>query len=153
MSGVNKVILVGNLGADPEVKRLEGGITVAKIRIATSEVYKKPNGERVDKTEWHSISLWRGLGETAEKYLKKGSKVYIEGKLRSREYTDKEGVNRRAVEIEAENMVLLDSRKSEEGGGSYADNHSKPAASHDDAHITPSASHTAPAADDDDLPF
>jgi single-strand DNA-binding protein len=111
MNGVNKVILVGNLGSDPEVKRLDSGTTVAKIRLATTESYRNKNGEKIDTTEWHTVNLWRGLGEIAEKYLRKGSKVYIEGKLRSREYDDKDGNKRRLIEIEAENMIMLDSRR------------------------------------------
>ncbi len=80
MAGINKVILVGNLGKDPEVRHLEGGATVATFSLATGESYKDKNGQRVEKTEWHNIVMWRGLAEVAEKFLKKGQMVYIEGK-------------------------------------------------------------------------
>ena len=92
MAGVNKVILVGNLGKDPEVRHLENGAAVANFSVATTESYKDRNtGERRDQTEWHNVVLWRGLAEVAEKYLKKGSQVYIEGKIRTRSWEDKEG--------------------------------------------------------------
>ena len=90
MAGVNKAILVGNLGKDPEVRHLENGTPVASFPIATSESYKDKDGNRVEKTEWHNIVLWRGLAEVAEKYLKKGQTVYIEGKIRTRNYQDKD---------------------------------------------------------------
>lgn len=107
---VNKVILIGNLGKDPEIRYIESNIKVAKLAIATNERYTSKAGTRVDVTEWHIVALWRGLADLAEKGLKKGSKVYIEGKLRTREYNDKEGNKRRVTEIEAENVVLLDRR-------------------------------------------
>ena len=95
MAGINKVILVGNLGKDPEIRYLEGGTAVANFPIATSETYKdKTSGEKKTNTEWHNIVLWRGLAEIAEKYLKKGNQVYIEGKLQTRQWQDKDGNNR-----------------------------------------------------------
>ena len=108
--GVNKVILIGNLGADPEVRTLTSGAKVARIRIATSESYTNREGERVTNTEWHSVNLWRGLADIAERYLKTGNTVYIEGKLRTRSYDDKEGVTRYVTEIEADNMTMLGGR-------------------------------------------
>ena len=90
MAGVNKVILIGNLGKDPEVKYLDSGVAVANFSLATSESYKNKEGERVNQTEWHNIVLWRGLAEVAEKWLKKGSSVYIEGKIKTRKWEDKE---------------------------------------------------------------
>ncbi len=109
MSGVNKAILIGNLGSDPRVRHLENGVTVASFSIATTEVFKdKTTGERREQTEWHDISAWRRLGELAEKYLRKGSKVYVEGKIRSRKYVDKDGIERKAVEIIADEMTFLD---------------------------------------------
>ena len=93
MAGVNKVILVGNLGKDPEVRHLEGGAAVANFPLATTETYKDKNGNRNEQTEWHNIVVWRGLAEVAEKYLKKGMTIYIEGKLRTRSWDDKEGHN------------------------------------------------------------
>ena len=108
MSGVNKVILIGNLGADPEIRHLQNGVSVANFRIATTETFKDKNtGEKRDQTEWHSIVAWRGLAEITEKYLKKGSKVYIEGKLRTRKW-EKDGVDRYTTEIMADEMTLLD---------------------------------------------
>lgn len=110
MAGINKVILVGNLGKDPEIRSLENGVSVAKFPLATSESYKNRNGERVETTEWHNIVMWRGLAEIAEKYLKKGSRVYIEGKIRTRSYDDKDGIKKYITEIEADNMLMLDGR-------------------------------------------
>lgn len=112
MSGINKVILIGNLGIDPEVRTLESGTKVARLSVATSESYTNKEGARVEETEWHSITLWRHFAETAEKYLKKGSKVYIEGRLRTRSYTDKEGIQKYTTEIICNNMQMLDPRPS-----------------------------------------
>jgi|SRR5688572_3120111 len=114
MSGINKVILVGNLGKDPEVRHLEGGAVVAKFPLATSETYKTKDGQRVDQTEWHNIVMWRGLAESAEKYLRKGSLVYIEGKIRTRSWDDKDGNKRFATEIVADTMTMLSSKKAED---------------------------------------
>ena len=110
MAGVNKVILVGNLGKDPEVRHLESGNSVAHFTLATNEYYKDKQGARVERTEWHNISAWRGLAELAEKYLKKGSQVYIEGKLRTRQYQDKDQQTRYITEIIAEEISLLGGR-------------------------------------------
>jgi single-strand DNA-binding protein len=110
MAGVNKVILVGNLGKDPEVRHLEGGNSVANFTLATNEYYKDKQGARVERTEWHNISAWRGLAELAEKYLKKGSQVYVEGKLRTRQYQDKDQQTRYITEIIAEEISLLGGR-------------------------------------------
>lgn len=111
MSGVNKVILVGHLGKDPEVRYLEGNVTVASFPLATTEMYNK-DGKRVEQTEWHNIVMWRGLADVAAKYLHKGRLVYIEGKLRTRNYEDKEGIQRYSTEIVVENFTLL-GRKSD----------------------------------------
>ena len=94
MSGVNKVILVGHLGKDPEVRHLENGVNVASFSLATTETITNKNGEKQDLTEWHNIVVWRGLADVAEKYLKKGKQVYVEGKIRTRSWDDKEGVKR-----------------------------------------------------------
>lgn len=114
MAGVNKVILVGNLGKDPEVRHLEGGNSVANFTLATNEYYKDKQGNRVERTEWHNISAWRGLAELAEKYLKKGTQVYVEGKLRTRQYQDKDQQTRYITEIIADEISLLGGRP---GGG------------------------------------
>ena len=106
MSGVNKVILVGNLGKDPEVFTFENESKKVRLAIATTEVFKNKKGERVEHTEWHWVVLYRGLAEVAEKYLKKGSQVYVEGRLRLRSWN--EGSHKRYVtEIEAQNLTLL----------------------------------------------
>jgi single-strand DNA-binding protein len=125
MAGVNKVILIGNLGKDPEVRHLDNGASVANFSIATTETYKDRNsGERVDQTEWHNIVLWRGLAEIAEKYLKKGDSVYIEGKLRTRSW-EKDGVTRYTTEVVGDQMTMLGGKKSGDDSGqssNYAGN-------------------------------
>ncbi len=114
MAGVNKVILVGNLGKDPEVRHLESGAVVANFPLATSETYKdRKTGEKITQTEWHNVVIWRGLAEVAEKYLKKGSSVYVEGKLRTRSWDDKDGTKRYTTEIVADNMTMLGGRGTE----------------------------------------
>jgi single-strand DNA-binding protein len=108
---VNKVILVGNVGADPEVRYIESNTPVCNLRIATSETYKNRNGEKVTNTEWHTVVLWRGLAEIAEKYVKKGMQLYIEGKIRTRSWDDKDGNKRYATEIVADVLQLLGKRE------------------------------------------
>lgn len=144
MAGVNKVILVGNLGKDPEVRSLESGAKVATFSIATSESYKDKNsGERIDKTEWHNIVLWRGLADIAERYLNKGSQIYLEGKLQTRSYEDKDGNTRYTTEIVGQQMTMLGGRG--EGGATSGSSASAPV----------SEPQAMGAADDptDDLPF
>lgn len=105
---VNKVILLGNLGKDPEVRRLENGTVVASFSLATSEVYTdRSTGEKKELTDWHDIVVWRGLAEVAEKYLKKGYKVYIEGKIKKRSWQDKEGTTRYTTEIIADELNII----------------------------------------------
>src|SRR6266446_8125687 len=109
--GVNKVILVGNLGADPETRSMPSGMTVTNIRIATSESWKdKASGAQQERTEWHSIALFGRLGEIAAEYLRKGSQVFVEGKLRTRKWQDKQGNDRFTTEIIADNMQMLGGR-------------------------------------------
>src|SRR5690606_21709179 len=121
MSGVNKVILVGRLGKDPEVRNLDNGVSVANFTMATSETYKdRTTGEKKETTEWHNIVLWRGLAEVSQKYLHKGDLVYIEGKLRTRSW-EKEGVTRYTTEIVADNMTMLGSRGGGNAGGGGSD--------------------------------
>ena len=116
--GVNKVILVGNLGQDPESRTTPGGTTVTNIRIATSESWKdKTSGEMKEQTEWHGIVLWNRLGEIAAEYLKKGSQVYIEGRLQTRKWQDKQGNDRYTTEIVASEMQMLGGRGGSGGGG------------------------------------
>ena len=105
---VNKVILIGNLGRDPEIKKLENGSTLASFSIATSEKYTdKQSGQKIEQTDWHDIVLWRGLAEIAEKYLKKGSKIYLEGRLKKRSWEDREGNTRYSVEVIGDEMTIL----------------------------------------------
>jgi single-strand DNA-binding protein len=114
MRGVNKVILIGNLGKDPDLQYLEGDVPVAKFPLATTEVRKERNGNVISETEWHHVVLWRGLAELAGKFLHKGSMVYIEGKLRTRSREDKEKIRRFQTEIIVENMVMLGKKKDNE---------------------------------------
>ena len=141
MAGVNKVILIGNLGKDPDVRTLESGTKVANFPLATTESYKNKSGERVDQTEWHNIVLWRGLAEVAENYLKKGNQVFIEGKIRTRSWEDKEGNKRYTTEILGDNMTMLGSRRDMD----YSETKDSKAVSQTDA--------AEPASQDDDLPF
>ena len=112
MAGINKVILVGNLGKDPEMRILEGGVAKVNFSLATTEYYKDKNGNKVEHTEWHNIVLWRYLAENAEKLLKKGSQIYLEGKLQTRNWQDKEGHKRQTTEIVGEIFQLLGKKES-----------------------------------------
>jgi single-strand DNA-binding protein len=116
MSGsVNKVILIGNLGKDPEVRRLENGAVVASFPIATSETYvDRTTGERKDNTDWHNIVVWRGLAEVVEKYVRKGQKIYVEGKLKTRSWTDQAGSTRYTTEIVADELTILTPRNEQD---------------------------------------
>lgn len=113
MAGVNKAILVGNLGKDPEVRHLDGGKTVCNFPIATSEAWKDKEGNRQESTEWHNIVLWGKLAEIADKYLKKGATIYLEGKLRTRSWEDQEGHKRYTTEIIGDSFVMLGKKKEE----------------------------------------
>lgn len=115
--GVNKVILIGNLGQDPELRYTGSGTAVCNLRIATNESYKDSNGEWVEKTEWHSVVTWARLAEICGEYLKKGSSVYIEGSLQTRQWEDRDGNTKYTTEIKAQEMQMLDSR----GGGGGSD--------------------------------
>ena len=110
MRGVNRVMLIGNLGKDPDVQFLEGNIAVAKFPLATTETFKDRACKLVSQTEWHTVVLWRGLAELAQKYLHKGSLVYIEGRLRTRSWEDKEGNKKFATEVVGDNLIMLDKR-------------------------------------------
>ena len=114
MRGVNRVVLIGNLGKDPEIQYLEGNIPVAKFPLATTETYKDKTGKLISQTEWHNIVLWRGLAELAQKYLHKSSLVYIEGRLKTRHWEDRDHNKKVATEIIADNLIMLDKRA--EGG-------------------------------------
>lgn len=149
MAGVNKVILVGNLGKDPEVRHLDNGRAVANFSVATSETYKNRQGERVTTTEWHNIVLWTPLAEVAEKYLKKGSQVYIEGKITTRSWDDQEGNKRYTTEVVGREMKMLGSRESNQGAGSTNADHVPPHTTQDSTSPAP----PIPEDDTDDLPF
>ena len=110
MRGVNRVMLIGNLGKDPDVQFLEGNIGVAKFPLATTETFKDRTGKLVSQTEWHTVVLWRGLAELAQKYLHKSSLVYIEGRLRTRSWEDKDGNRKFATEVVGDNLIMLDKR-------------------------------------------
>jgi single-strand DNA-binding protein len=145
MSGVNKVILVGRLGKEPEVRNLENGAVVANFSIATSEVYKdKTTGDRKENTEWHNIVLWRGLAEIAQKYLHKGDMIYIEGKLRTRSW-EKDGVTRYTTEIVGDSMTMLSGKP---GGGSGGNEYSPAEKGSNYGSPAPTIENSA-----DDLPF
>ena len=107
---MNKVILIGNLGKDPEIKYFENNIAKVSFSLATTEYYKDKNGQKTEQTEWHNIVMWRGLAENASKLLKKGSQIYLEGKIQSKQWIDKEGNKKYMTEILAENFTLLNSR-------------------------------------------
>lgn len=113
---VNKVILVGNVGKDPDVRHLEGGTSVASFPLATSETYKNKSGEKVTTTEWHNIVVWRGLADVADKYVKKGSQLYIDGRIRTRSYDDKDGNKRYITEIYADTLRMLGKKSDSDAG-------------------------------------
>jgi single-strand DNA-binding protein len=157
---VNRVILIGNLGKDPEVRRLENGAMVAKFSIATNENYKDRNGEWQQQTEWHDIVVWRALAERAESSLKKGMAVYIEGKLTHRSWQDQDGNNRKTTEVVASYFRILSSaggRKDSPGGGSgyFPSENDEMSNAGTDASANANATSDAAndAAADDDLPF
>ena len=135
MAGVNKVILIGNLGKDPEITNIGNDVKKAAFSLATSESYKNKDGNKVEQTEWHNIIVWRGLADVAEKYLHKGSKIYVEGKIKYRSYDDKDGNKRYITEITGDTFTMLDGRTQEGNGGA------------------PPPPPEIPAGPEDDLPF
>jgi single-strand DNA-binding protein len=141
MSSVNKVILVGRLGADPELRYTTDGAPVASFNLATSETWKDKGGNKQERTEWHRIVAWRKLGEIAGEFLKKGKLVYVEGRIQSREYEGRDGMKRKVYEIVATNMTML-------GGGGQGDGDRKPAAQarHEDEDFIPEV-------EEDDVPL
>ena len=148
---VNKVILIGNLGSDPELKYTPSGAAVTNFNVATNEVWNDKDGNKQERTEWHRVVLWRKLAEIAGEYLKKGSKVYLEGRLQTRSWEDKDGVKRYTTEVVADNMTMLDA-KSEDGDSSSGVSSAPPP-----SEAPAAADSGAPAAADsgaeDDLPF
>lgn len=157
MAGVNKVILVGNLGADPEVKYLEGDKVVAKLRLATTESYKDRNGNRVDQTEWHDLEMWDGQAKIAEQYLRKGSQIYVEGKIKTDTWQDEQGQNRYRTKIRVQSFTMLGSRQDGSGGGMDNSGMSQPSQAQPKAPMANTTVSTGPNIQmddsDDDLPF
>ena len=159
---VNKVILIGNVGADPEVRALEGGTKVARLRIATTErIYNRQTQETKEHTEWHNVTLWRNLADVADRFIRKGSQVYIEGSLRTREWTDKEGNKRYTTEIVANDLKMLGRRSDNPAAGNESSSYgasrgggygSAPAAQPAPAPATNNVT-TAVPDEVDDLPF
>ncbi|MDB5271715.1 MAG: ssb [Chitinophagaceae bacterium] len=146
MAGVNKVILLGNLGKDPEVRAIDNGRKVARFTLATTESYRNQQGERVDQTEWHNVVFWGPVTDVIEKYLKKGNQVYIEGKISNRSYDDKDGVKKYITEIVGQNLTLVGGKPS--GSGESGSNGSSGSNSYASAPTMSSAEDAS-----DDLPF
>lgn len=155
MAGVNKVILVGNLGADPEVKYLEGDKAVAKLRLATTESYKDRNGNRVDQTEWHDLEMWDGQAKIAEQYLKKGSQLYVEGKIKTDTWQDEQGQNKYRTKIRVLSFTMLGGKP--EGMGGNQSSTGAPPSSAKPTMASTTSSNSGPDLvlddTDDDLPF
>ena len=150
---VNKVILVGNVGIDPEVRTTESGVKVARVRLATTErIYDRQTNESKELTEWHTITLWRGLADVVDRYVKKGSQIYVEGRLRTREWTDKDNIKRYTTEILADEMKLLGRKSDNQQGTAPTSGYSAPAQVAQQPAPQPAA---VPAVneDPDDLPF
>lgn len=146
---VNKVILIGNLGKDPEVRTLENGSKLVRFSIATSETYNdKTTGERREVTDWHNIVVWRALADIAEKYLTKGQKVYVEGKLKTRSWQDEAGVTKYATEVVADNFTMLTPRSE-----MAQQNNASPNYSAQDTPKKPEPMNDSFSEEDDDLPF
>ena len=149
MASINKVILVGRLGKDPEVKATPSGSTVAKFSLATDERYTDRDGNKQERTEWHNIVAWGKLGEICGQYLRKGKLIYIEGKIRTESWEDKETkVKRYRTDIIADNMQMLDRKGDEEGGGSYSGG-----GSYNGTRKSTPTSSPAPEMEDDEVPF
>lgn len=143
---VNKVILIGNLGKDPEIRRLENGVVIASFPLATSETFTdKASGEKKEITDWHDIILWRGLAEIAEKYIRKGTKIYVEGKLKRRSWQDKEGNNRFTIEVVGDELTILSRSENQDRHQHAYSNEGRPS--------PPSPMVDLAAASDDNVPF
>jgi len=152
--GINKVILVGHLGADPESRSMPSGRSVTNLRLATSESWKdKQSGEQKERTEWHSIVLYDRLGEVASEYLKKGSQVYIEGRLQTRKWQDKEGKDRYTTEIIANDMQMLGGRGGSGGGGGGGGGYGGGSSEPRERSSAPEPASAGPSDFDDDVPF
>lgn len=148
MASINKAILIGNLGKDPEIRYTQEKVPVASFSIATTESYTNKNGERVENTEWHNIVAWRGLAEISEKYLHKGKQVYIEGKIKTRSYDDKDGVKKYITEIVADVIQMLGRREDDAGSSGQRSEQSSYQKAEQD-----SSADMSNMPMDDDLPF
>ncbi|WP_165023048.1 MULTISPECIES: single-stranded DNA-binding protein [unclassified Dysgonomonas] len=150
---VNKVILIGNIGKDPDIKYFDNGSVVANFTLATTERgYTAANGTQIpDRTEWHNIVCWRGLAKVAEQFVRKGTQVYVEGKIRSRTYDDANGMKRYVNEIYADNLELLGRRREAGEGGEHSYNTTPPASETNNTYQAPTSFSNA--SDEDDLPF
>jgi single-strand DNA-binding protein len=151
MAGVNKVILLGHLGSDPEVKYLEGDKVVANLSLATSEAYQDRNGNRVEQTEWHDLELWDQQAKIAEKYLKKGSQIYVEGKIKSDKWTDEQGQNRKKMKIRVLSFTMVGGKP--EGMATTTPAPAAGMAAMPSSSPAPSAPMVSLDEGDDDLPF
>ena len=149
---VNKVILIGNVGGDPETKYLDNGTPLCRFSLATNEVYKNKNGEKVTQTEWHNIILWRGLAEVAEKYVKKGTQIYLEGRIRTRSWDDQDGNKKYTTEIVGDSMKLL-SRRQDNMQEPESTSSTKNQSSSPSSVSEPSAGADNIPEEEDDLPF
>ena len=148
---VNKAILIGNLGADPETRYMQDGTCVCNIRVATTERFRNRNGERQERTEWHRVVLWGKLGEIAGQYLRKGSQVYIEGRIETRRWQDREGNDRYTTEIRAREMKMLGPRGAAEAPRAQAQEEAPAAQAADDPFSDSPGFNSVPP--DDDIPF
>ncbi|MCK7461179.1 MAG: single-stranded DNA-binding protein [Sphingobacterium sp.] len=155
MAGVNRVIIVGNLGGDPEIRHTQGGDAVATLSVATSETWKDKSGEKQERTEWHRVVMWRRLAEIAQQYLRKGSKVYLEGKLQTRKWQAQDGSDRYTTEIVADQMQMLDSRTGAAQGASGGQGMASGSPDSRDAYSASQAAQapSGGAGFDDDIPF
>jgi single-strand DNA-binding protein len=154
MSGVNKVILLGRLGKDPEVRVLEGDRKVAKFPLATSETYKDKTGQRVESTEWHNVEFWGPVVDVIDRYVKKGDMLYVEGKIRTRSYEDKEGQKKYVTDIVGQNLTLLGGKSNEAQAEPSAASMGQPAGfgGNDNSNVA-SSSYINANDESDDLPF
>lgn len=150
---INKVILVGNVGKDPEIRHLDSGVAVANFPLATSENYTAKNGDKVESTEWHNIVAWRGLAEVVEKYVKKGRQLYIEGKIKTRSWEDKEGNKRYTTEVVADVMQMLGNRQDNQPGSKPESSYNSNQAEGSNNFASASEPETDDQGGDDDLPF
>lgn len=158
MAGLNKVMLIGNVGGDPEIRSLPSGSKVANFSLATSESYTDRNGQRQTQTEWHRIEMWDGLAGIAEQYVRKGDQIFVEGKIRNEKWTDQNGVERSGVRIRGLSMQMLGSRNTDDNTNNYGSSDNSGSSSNysnsqPSQSVTPASSSSPATSGDDDLPF